>query len=75
MTPSELKFQHEQNFPESHFFNRDTMKFFGDSMKNYGVHKLEGNVLELYRKNPVKNGLQKSVFFCGKEFKILRNIA
>ena len=37
MTPSELKYQVEQAQNEPHFFTRSTMKFFGDSMRNYGV--------------------------------------
>ena len=37
MTPSELKRQVENARPETNFFTRDTMKYFGDTMKNYGV--------------------------------------
>lgn len=37
MTPSELKYQHEKAVPNCFFFSRDSMKFFGDTMKNYGV--------------------------------------
>lgn len=33
MTPTELK----QRTNETHFFDRKTMQFFGDSMRNYGV--------------------------------------
>lgn len=36
MTPSELKHKVETN-TNSKFFTRSTMKFFGDTMKNYGV--------------------------------------
>lgn len=43
------------------------MRFAGDTMANYGLHVVEnseGNKLfELYRKKPVKYGLQKSVYF------------
>jgi hypothetical protein len=42
------------------------MKFFGDTMKNYGVRStIIDNVpyWELYRKRPVKYGLQKSHYF------------
>lgn len=35
MTPSELKYKVQDT--ESHFFDRKTMRFFGDSMRNYGV--------------------------------------
>lgn len=37
MTPSELKHAIESRGTESHFFDRRTMRFFGDSMRNYGV--------------------------------------
>lgn len=37
MTPSDLKYHVEQNGREPHFFTRQTMKFFGDTMRNYGV--------------------------------------
>jgi hypothetical protein len=37
MTPAELKFHVEQRSDETYFFTRATMKFFGDTMKNYGV--------------------------------------
>jgi hypothetical protein len=37
VTPSELKYAVEQAGHDSHFFDRDTLKFFGDTMKNYGV--------------------------------------
>ena len=36
MTPSELK-QNVKAKTDSVFFARSSMKFFGDSMKNYGV--------------------------------------
>lgn len=72
MTPSELKKK-----IESPFFSRKTMKFFGDSMKNYGVRETKINekrVWELYRKNPVKNGIKTSVFFDCDTFKRVRLI-
>ena len=39
MTPSDLKYEHELRHPESYFFDRKTMRFFGDTMRNYGVRK------------------------------------
>ena len=36
MTPSELKYHVEQG-QDRFFFTHDTMKFFGDTMRNYGV--------------------------------------
>lgn len=38
MTPSELKYHVEQG-SDRHFFERETMKFFGDTMKNYGCRE------------------------------------
>lgn len=56
----------------SNYFNKDSMKFFGDTMSNYGVRVVVVDkvgwttldmVYELYRKKPVKRGLKDSVFF------------
>ena len=71
MTPSELKTNILANDPNSHFFDRKTMKFFGDTMKNYGVRKteIEGTaVWELYRKKPVRRGIKSSAFFRATDF-------
>lgn len=37
MTPSELKYHVEASNDDAHFFTRASMKFFGDTMRNYGV--------------------------------------
>lgn len=71
MTASELKANVEQTESDSFFFTRDTMKFFGDTMRNYGVCSnvvsthTQSNIAvwELYRKKPVKHGLQESAYF------------
>lgn len=61
MTAAELKYQVERG--EDHFFfTRETMRFFGDTMRNYGVRDA-GNLWELYRKHPVKQGLDSSAYF------------
>lgn len=68
-TASDLKYHVEQT--GSHFFERSSMKFFGDTMKNYGVRKttVETHILgqvevyELYRRKPVKHGNQSSAYF------------
>lgn len=39
MTPSELKSEMESRNVERHYFTRETMRFFGDRMSNYGVRK------------------------------------
>lgn len=56
----------------SHFFDYKTMKFFGDTMKNYGLRsaKIDNvDVWELYRIHKVKHGLQKSAYFRQDNFK------
>ena len=77
MTPSELKHQYQTHNPNGHFFDRQTMTFFGDRISNYGVRAATINtwsaegveVWELYRKRPVKNGLTKSAYFRRDTFK------
>lgn len=77
MTPSELKYQVESAGHSPHFFTRNTMKFFGDTMRNYGVrhHKeiitrngIRQSGYELYRKSPVKHGNQESAYFADDSF-------
>jgi hypothetical protein len=69
MTVFDLRHLYECNNPDRHFFDRDTMRFFGDTMSNFGVRDggevktitacgIETvDVWELYRKHPVKSGL------------------
>jgi len=64
MTKAELKYNVEKT--GSQFFTRDTMKFFGDTMQNYGVRSanIDGiECWELYRRKPVKHGLSNSAYF------------
>ena len=73
MTPSDLKYAIINHNPCSLFFARKTMKFFGDTMANYGVRAkpvtvvtsrgIEHTCWELYRRKPVKFGDRDSVFF------------
>ena len=67
MTPSELKYNVETNGWDSYFFTRSNMKFFGDTMKNYGCRD-NGDTWELWRKRPVKHGLSSSAYFDKKTF-------
>jgi hypothetical protein len=81
MTPSELKRNVEAT--GSAFFDYRTMRFFGDTMKNFGVRKVTIatpsvdalEVYELYRKRPVKMGLEGSSFFDTKTFQRAYRIA
>ena len=72
MTSSELRYKIESSREEPYFFERKTMQFFGDTMRNYGVREttITTNmgekgvpVYELYRRRPVKHGLQDSAYF------------
>lgn len=55
MNASQLKYKHEQHHPDSYFFTRKTMKFFGDTMKNFGVYSC-GPYWALYRKRNTSKG-------------------
>ena len=75
MTPSELKANVEDT--GNCFFSRDSMRFFGDKMANYGVCSAVVDtwtdkavkVWELYRKRAVKGGLTSSAYFDKLTFK------
>ena len=70
-TAAELKARVLAANPESLFFSRNNMKYSGDTMGNYGVTgpvEIEtwsgpATVYELFRRRPVKHGLQKSAYF------------
>lgn len=76
MTASELKYHVEQAGHESHFFTRETMRFFGDRMANYGVrgpvtvqtYTGPAQAWELYRRRPVKHQNQESAYFHTETF-------
>lgn len=61
-TASDLKYFVESMGKEPHFFTRSTMRFFGDTMRNYGV-KNHPSYIELIRKRPVKHGQMSSAYF------------
>ena len=80
MKPSELKAAVLSADPDNHFFDRGAMRFFGDSMANYGVRSVTVGVQfdaagayypgglyleawELYRRRPVRHGMQGSHYF------------
>lgn len=70
MRPSELKREVKERGEDSHFFTRESMKFWGDTMANYRVRSAtvdtrDGPIecWELYRRRPVKHGVDGSAFF------------
>lgn len=75
MTAKELKHYVDQT--GSHFFDLDSMIFFGDSMRNYGVRgphtivdtrERQRTVYELYRKRAVLHGVKDSAYFDATTF-------
>jgi hypothetical protein len=73
MTVYELKYKISDEYP--FYFSKETMKFFGDTFRNYGVRRVKlcgHDCYELYRKKPVLNGLQTSAFFDLNTFKRVR---
>ena len=79
MTPSQLKAKHLELNPESLYFTRDSMRFFGDTMSNYRVPAkpvIVETILgerftcyELQRKRAVNGGLKTSAYFDINTFK------
>lgn len=80
-TASDLRSFVEQAGTAPHFFDRKTMRFFGDTMANFGVRRVvvytgeRGEIprraFMLYRRRPVKNGLQSWHFFDAETFEKL----
>lgn len=76
-TASQLKAAYEEANPGGCYFTRGNMRFFGDTMSNYGVtgpikmtvRGEERLVYELYRRKPVKEGFQFSAYFDAETFK------
>jgi hypothetical protein len=86
MTATKLKSGYRRNNPEGHFFDRETMRFFGDTVRNFGVHGgvmlsvLAENGIEcvpvwsLYRKRPVKGGMYgHCAYFRKDSFEVVFN--
>lgn len=74
-TPYELKYNPEFMRKHPHFFDRETMKFFGDTMKNFGLTQLKkGKILCLYRRRPVKHGINGAFYFDSRDFSMVRNL-
>lgn len=78
MTASELKYRYNEK-QQGHFFDRTSMKFFGDTMMNYYVARRPVFVStcsndrvkcwELQRKRPVKHGMSANAYFACDDFR------
>jgi hypothetical protein len=78
MTPYTLKYYYEMKV-KGYYFTRSTMRFFGDTMKNYGVRSKRVNIggvwcYELYRRKPVKGGLWNSAYFNAETFEQVKEV-
>jgi len=79
MTASGLKEFYYANNPDGHWFDYKTMRFFGDTMRNFGVRDAgsiralvngritEVEVWDLYRRRPVAGGLHGHAAFFRKD--------
>ena len=76
-TASELKAHVEAHGKEPYFFTRSSMKFFGDTMRNYSVSGPEmvqtrngpEECYALNRRYAVKHGLISTAFFSTTDFR------
>ena len=77
-TASDLKHYVNKADHEPFFFDRGTMRFFGDTMRNYGIRQpceIETHggerirAFELFRRRSVRHGLKDSAFFCAETFR------
>ncbi len=74
LTASDLKRMYLAHNPDGHFFDTQSMRFFGDTMGNFGVRIVrigDKDLYELYRKRPVKHDLARSYFFEPDKFKVV----
>lgn len=83
ITVYELKRRYQRAEPEGYFFDRKTMAFFGDTMKNYGVKMVLVNDLDtgesfkcyaLYRKAKTPKGAGSHTTYFSKDGYILCNV-
>ncbi len=65
MKPWELKREHERNFSDSHFFDEDTLKFFGETLSSMYVYAKTAviNGKECYVLSSKQHGKRKYHYF------------
>lgn len=54
--PADIKAAIEKGTDSPYFFTRDTMRYFGDTMANFGSYRHEDGTVRLYRKRPTRKG-------------------
>ena len=65
-TPAEVKKVYQKT-TDGHFFDRDTMEFFGDTMDSYGVTNIDG-VDYLYRKKTATVNVFGEIKTAGRDY-------
>lgn len=48
-SPAEIRARYQSAHPEWHFFDRSTMRFFGDVMSNFRTRRLSDGRVLMYR--------------------------
>ena len=72
MKASKLRALHMQNSPDSHFFARDTMRFFGDTVRNFGVKKQESGEWLLFRKHKTRQSAAGTGYLFSNDFRFVK---
>jgi hypothetical protein len=62
LTPSQIRALYHERNPDGHCFDRKSMRFFGDTMRNFRAVRTETGYL-LERRKAVKHGLSSSLAF------------
>lgn len=61
-TPTIHDIKYASQKAERYFFSRQTMRAFGDTLRNFGVFQDNGKIF-IHRKKPVKHGLTGTWLF------------
>lgn len=67
MTPAQIKYAYQDKRPDGHFFDRGTMKWFGDTMASYGTRTIDGQIY-MYRKRDKMVNVFGNWKRCGRGF-------
>ena len=67
MTPHDIRYAYQTGGSNRHFFDRSAMKFFGDTMRSYGVRTVDG-VVYMYRKPSARVNVFGKWKTAGREF-------
>lgn len=54
----------------SHFFTRQTMRFFGDTVRSFAVRHMPDGTIELERVRPMRDRSGRSMGGVGKRYKV-----